>query len=56
MRFTDRKRLEIIGEWDEQPPGQARATVAKKYGLALPTISRWKRMFAKRWRLGRVRQ
>jgi transposase-like protein len=56
MRFTDKDRLRIIAEWAEASPGEARAAIAKKYGIKMPTVSRWKRMFSKRWRLGKVRQ
>ena len=55
MSFTDKQRLEIIGEWEAAQPG-TRSRVAKNYGLAGPTVVRWKRMFSKKWRLGKVRQ
>jgi transposase-like protein len=56
VRFTDADRLKIIAEWGAARPGHSRALIADKYGIAMPTVGRWKRMFSKRWRLGKVRQ
>ncbi len=56
MPFTDADRLKIIGEWNAQKPGVARAAVADKYKILGATIVRWKRRFSKDWRLAKVRQ